>query len=364
LDPLQLFAATMMHFILLLLVCCLDVAHSFQSTFRSTHRALAFRAPLFMSADSSADADWQLSLRSPCKLNFFLRILGRRPNGFHDLASLFQTISLSDQLHFSKLPVGATADAMTCSDLSLTVDESNLVVKALQLMRDKTGLNQFFKVHLDKQVPMQAGLGGGSGNAATAMHAFNRLCDYPASAQQLLAWSGDIGSDISFFFSSGVAYCTGRGEEVQSLAPIPDSQHVEVHVFKPSEGLSTGTVFQALDLARCSPLPPLHLLDSFQTKGALGAAQQGALVNDLEAPAFQCAPLLAQLKSRLLQGEAGAVSGVMMSGSGTSVYALRDSRLSPPLDVAAILSHFPPSSLQHFQCHLLGRSDDLASWYE
>ncbi|KAJ1438138.1 hypothetical protein B484DRAFT_416354 [Ochromonadaceae sp. CCMP2298] len=135
----------MMHFILLLLVCCLDVAHSFQSTFRSTHRALAFRAPLFMSADSSADADWQLSLRSPCKLNFFLRILD-------DLASLFQTISLSDQLHFSKLPVGATADAMTCSDLSLTVDESNLVVKALQLMRDKTGLNQFFKVHLDKQV--------------------------------------------------------------------------------------------------------------------------------------------------------------------------------------------------------------------
>ena len=125
--------------------------------------------------------DWESSLRSPCKLNLFLRILGRRPTGFHDLASLFQAISFSDYMHFSRLPDDAVCDVMTCSDTSLAVDGSNLVIKALNLMRTKTGRQQYFKVFLDKRVPMQAGLGGGSGNAATAMHAFNTLCGYPGN---------------------------------------------------------------------------------------------------------------------------------------------------------------------------------------
>ena len=76
-------------------------------------------------------------------------------------------------------------------------------------MRKKTGVNQYFKVLLDKKIPMQAGLGGGSGNAATAMHAFNVLCNFPAKTTDLETWSGEIGSDITFFFSSGTAYCTG-----------------------------------------------------------------------------------------------------------------------------------------------------------
>lgn len=80
---------------------------------------------------------------------------------------------------------------------------------------------------------MQAGLGGGSGNAATAMHAFNVLTGYPATNEQLIQWSGEIGSDISFFFSGGTAYCTGRGEIVTDIEPLPDAQDVVVHVFKP-----------------------------------------------------------------------------------------------------------------------------------
>lgn len=82
-------------------------------------------------------------------------------------------------MYFSKLPEGASSDEMSCSDESLAVDGSNLVIKALNLMRSKTGQQQYFKVFLDKKVPMQAGLGGGSGNAATAMHAFNSLCGFP-----------------------------------------------------------------------------------------------------------------------------------------------------------------------------------------
>ena len=90
-------------------------------------------------------------------------------------------------MHFSRLPADATCDEMTCSDTTLAVDNSNLVIKALNLMRQKTGVQQFFKVFLDKKVPMQAGLGGGSGNAATAMHAFNTLCELPGSLLNLLS---------------------------------------------------------------------------------------------------------------------------------------------------------------------------------
>lgn len=132
---------------------------------------------LMLSASETAN-DWEIELKSPCKLNLFLRITGRRPNGFHDLASLFQTISLSDTLYFSKLPPSSTTDELICSDKSLTVDSNNLVIKALDLMREKTSVNQYFKVFLDKYVPMQAGLGGGSGNAATGSFPILLLDDF------------------------------------------------------------------------------------------------------------------------------------------------------------------------------------------
>ncbi len=154
---------------------------------------------------------------------------------YHELASLFQAVSLADNMHFSKLAPSATQDELICTDTSLSVTNDNLVIKAMNLMRNKTGNNshltllvykltffligikQYFKIKLDKYIPIQAGLGGGSGNAATAMHAFNVLMNYPASLEQLRLWSGDIGSDITFFFSSGTAYCTGRGEIVEAL---------------------------------------------------------------------------------------------------------------------------------------------------
>ena len=91
----------------------------------------------------------------------------------------------------------------------------------------------YFKVRLDKCVPMQAGLGGGSGNAATAMYAFNKLTGFKHSLEELLLWSGEIGSDITFFFSTGTAYCTGRGEILEPLPELPHSKSTRVHVFKP-----------------------------------------------------------------------------------------------------------------------------------
>ena len=130
-------------------------------------------------------------------------------------------------------------------------------------------------------MPHGAGLGGGSGNAATALWAANELCGRPAAAEELLEWSGDIGSDISVFFSKGAAYCTGRGEIVEDVAP-PLPLSTPLLLFKPPVGLATPEIFKALDLSRRSTADPLHLLASLAAEGATPELT----VNDLEQPAF------------------------------------------------------------------------------
>src|SRR5262249_13981075 len=106
-----------------------------------------------------------LTLLSPAKINLFLRILGKRPDGYHELASLFQAIDLADTIHFSL----SDADHLTCTDPAIPVDRSNLIWKSVNLFRRKTGLNFHLKIHLEKKIPHQAGLGGGSSNAATTL---------------------------------------------------------------------------------------------------------------------------------------------------------------------------------------------------
>jgi 4-diphosphocytidyl-2-C-methyl-D-erythritol kinase len=126
-----------------------------------------------------------LTLFSPCKINLFLRIIRKREDGFHDLASLFQAIGFGDTLELTLLEEGAKQDQFECNMPGVPVDSSNLVIRALELMREKTGKKQYFKANLIKQVPAQAGLGGGSANAATAMWAANELMGKPASVDEV-----------------------------------------------------------------------------------------------------------------------------------------------------------------------------------
>ena len=123
-------------------------------------------------------------LFSPCKINLFLRIIRRREDGFHDLASLFQAIGFGDTLELTPLEDGES-DEFSCNMEGVPTDSSNLVLRALELMREKTGKSQYFKANLVKQVPAQAGLGGGSANAATAMWGANELMGNPASLEDV-----------------------------------------------------------------------------------------------------------------------------------------------------------------------------------
>jgi 4-diphosphocytidyl-2-C-methyl-D-erythritol kinase len=190
--------------------------------------------------------------------------------------------------------------------------------QALNLFRSKTGTTTHFRVRLDKRVPHGAGLGGGSGNAATTLWAANELVGRPASDADLLAWSADIGSDISFFFSNGAAYCTGRGEVVEDVPP-PLPLSTPLLLVKPPIGLSTPQIFKALDLDRRSKADPRALLDG------LAAARRVApplCVNDLEQPAFDVLPALKELKDKLAAaGGAGGApfDAVWMTGSGSTI---------------------------------------------
>jgi 4-diphosphocytidyl-2-C-methyl-D-erythritol kinase len=269
-------------------------------------------------SSSVNESDYDLSLFSPCKINLFLRIIRKRPDGFHDLASLFQTVGFGDMLHLKLEDESAEKDTFECNMRGVPTDKSNLVIRALDLVRNKTGNeDKFFKANLVKQVPAQAGLGGGSGNAAAAMWGANELLGNPATLEQLVEWSGDLGSDITFFLSEGTAYCTGRGEIMTPVAPLPDG--TKLCIVKPDIGLSTPEVFRALDYEQLSTEDPEDLLKAFMDKGAIDAGGN-AYVNDLEQPAFDCLPQLRELKEELLTVE--GFDHVMMSGSGTSIFCI------------------------------------------
>lgn len=263
------------------------------------------------------ESEYDLSLFSPCKINLFLRIIRKREDGFHDLASLFQTIGFGDMLHL-KLDESGEKDTFECNMEGVPTDKSNLVIRALDLVRSKTGNeDKFFKANLVKQVPAQAGLGGGSGNAAAAMWGANELLGNPATLEELVEWSGDLGSDITFFLSEGTAYCTGRGEIMTPVDPLEDG--TKVYIVKPDIGLSTPEVFRALKYDLLSETDPEELLKTFMEKGAVDAGAD-AYVNDLEQPAFDCLPQLGELKNDLTKVE--GFDHVMMSGSGTSIFCI------------------------------------------
>jgi len=298
-----------------------------------------------------------MSLFSPAKINLFLRIVRRRPDNYHDLASLFHTVAFGDTLDMEILPDSATKDELKCNLPNVPTDESNLVVKALNLFRKRSGEKQFFRMNLVKSTPAQAGMGGGSSNAAAAFFGANKLCGSPASIEDLIEWTADpiIGSDATFFLSQGAAYCTGRGEIITPVAQLPISEKLTINLVKPNYGLSTPKVFKALDLGGLSEVAPEELLGAFQTQGA----DHGLWVNDLEKPAFVVEPNLGELKA-FMAGDRFGFKAVLMSGSGTTIYGLGDPKCGQAEFEAAVKAKFDIELVQ--KTHLMGRPSP-GEWY-
>jgi 4-diphosphocytidyl-2-C-methyl-D-erythritol kinase len=238
---------------------------------------------------------------SPAKINLFFRVLRKRSDGYHEIASLFQAIDLFDLIYFSKNDL----DLLTCSDPTLSCGSDNLIVKALHLFRRNFPFSFSVKIHLEKRIPIQSGLGGGSGNAATTLWALNELTGRPATLEQLISMGAELGSDVPFFLSKGTAYCTGRGEY---LEPFNLPHPLEGWVAKPPFGLSTPLVYKETCVEELSSKDPRASL--------IGYPQ---FYNDLETASFRLEPRLLDYRTRL---EQMGFELVTMTGSGTAFFCI------------------------------------------
>jgi 4-diphosphocytidyl-2-C-methyl-D-erythritol kinase len=259
-----------------------------------------------------------LEKKSPCKVNLLLNILGRRADGFHELETVMQPVNLFDELIFER---GGKGIQLTCSENSLPADSKNLVHRAAAAFLSAAQISSGIKIHLEKKIPLAAGLGGGSGNAATALLALNELFGRPLAAEKLFEIAAALGSDIPFFLQNKPALATGRGEKIQPIKPFPALDGKAFLLIHPGFGISTPWAYQ--NLARFpaalngKPGRARELISKLQSSGWPAAA--GGFYNSLEAPALDKFPVLALYQEFLREN--GALAA-LMSGSGSTTFAI------------------------------------------
>lgn len=261
-------------------------------------------------------------MQSPAKLNLSLKILGKRPDGFHEIDTFMVKLpGLADEITIEP----AATFLLTCTDPSLPTDERNLVAKAAQALSEKSGQPLNFHIHLEKNIPHGAGLGGGSSNAATTLQALNKHLDSPLPLEDLHEIAASLGSDIPFFLHQGAARCTGRGETITPADPPPPYKIV---LFKPRFFVPTPDAYK--DCLSAEPLPGISY--DPQTHESL------TLVNDLEKPVFAKHRYLAELKSWLSNNR--DTRAVLMSGSGSTIFAVLDHRAESMRLIKSARRHF------------------------
>jgi 4-diphosphocytidyl-2-C-methyl-D-erythritol kinase len=248
----------------------------------------------------------RLTLSAHAKVNLWLRVLGKRADGFHDVQTRMCPIALADEVSVEADPGGATR--LTCSDPTILTDESNLAMKALRGFERVSGRTEAWHIHLEKRIPHGAGLGGGSSDAAAVLQAVNRLSGEPLSAGQLHEIAAGLGSDVPFFLRRCVCDASGRGEV---LTPVADfSWELPLVLIKPPFGIPTPWAYQ-------------RWAGSKELKGVRYAPQDcpwGGMVNDLERPVFEKWVMLPAVKTWLL--EQPETRAALMSGSGSTMFAV------------------------------------------
>lgn len=255
---------------------------------------------------------------APAKINLSLRVLGKRPDGFHAIETFIVPISLADRL----LVEEADEWAFSCDDPTVPGDDRNLVVRAARLFFQATGLKDSVRIRLEKAIPHGAGLGGGSSDAAAALRVLDAFFATCLGRERLMAMAAQLGSDVPVFLDGRPAWCRGRGEIVE---PEPDfTEKLPVLLLKPEFGVPTPWAYK-------------HWRDSRPLAGVRYGPQLfpwGIMENDLERPVFEKYLLLPAMKEWLrAQPE---VAGALMSGSGSTMFAvLREPGLGQALAIRA-----------------------------
>ena len=259
-----------------------------------------------------ADDESRLTLKAHAKINLALEVLDKRPDGYHEVSMIMQSVSLHDTVTLSLQAANIT---LSCDRSELLCDNSNLAFRAADLLRREYGIARGVQIELTKRIPLAAGLAGGSTDAAAVLKGLNRLWNMDLPAAELERLAARLGSDVPFCLQGGTSLATGRGE---ILTALPDFSGYGVVLANPPLAVSTAWVYGNYRSAvgnRRRDVSTLRRSIEQQDFPAVAAA----LFNDLESVTVPAYPPITALKEQLLQ--AGA-AGVLMSGSGPTVFAL------------------------------------------
>lgn len=259
------------------------------------------------------------------KINIGLRIVSKRPDGYHNIETVFYPVGLCDALEFVVTDASLEKDVLTESGLSTgTLAEDNIVMKALKRMHELYKFPQV-KVHLHKAIPSGAGMGGGSSDAACMIKALNRFFDLKINGEDLRQIALETGSDCPFFIGNKPAFATGRGEILTPVPPVAEGYYLVI--LNPGVGISTKEAYE-----NCSPAQPESSLKDLLINPL--ESWKELIFNDFEEFAFKKQPIIGELKEKLYAS--GAIFS-LMSGSGSSVFGIFREKAHLPGDLKKYL---------------------------
>jgi 4-diphosphocytidyl-2-C-methyl-D-erythritol kinase len=269
-----------------------------------------------MTNDARLNKNCSLPLKIPAfaKINLSLRVLGRRKDGFHNICTTLQTISLCDFLTFQP----SDEIVLTADVPEIPVDEKNLIVQAAKALRERFDIKSGAKICLEKRIPAPGGLGGGSSNAAITLLALTRLWQIETTRAELAKIGETLGADVPFFLFGGTTFATGLGTEIEML---PDLPRQNLLIITPKISVSTAAAYRSLDAPRLTERDELAILTICRSARILDCESRKNWVNDFENTIFALEPEIARVKKFLL--DAGA-DLALMSGSGASVFGIFD----------------------------------------
>ncbi|OGC15571.1 4-(cytidine 5'-diphospho)-2-C-methyl-D-erythritol kinase [candidate division WOR-1 bacterium RIFOXYC2_FULL_37_10] len=267
-----------------------------------------------------------MKLYAFAKINFILQVIGKLSSGYHEIDSLMSSVSLHDELFLENADFGID---LSLSDYSIPTDEQNTAFKAAKLFLDKVNIKSGIKMRIKKNIPVAAGLAGGSADAAAVLIGLNKLFDAKLSKDELLDLGAKIGSDVPFCLTGGLCRCRGRGELVERL----DSKKLLFVLVKPSLAISTKSVYEEFDK---SFIEKENYIDKALKEGTLN------LRNDLEKVVLPQYPEIGEIKKKLLELKC---EQSLMSGSGSTVFGMISDKKKAQTIYSNIKKLYPQSFL-------------------
>ena len=250
------------------------------------------------------------------KINWVLRVLGRRADGYHEIRAIFQTVTLHDRLTFTSR--GDDRLHLTCDAPGIPVDEKNLVHRAAMALRRRHGIKRGASIHLEKRIPAEGGLGGGSSDAAVALLGLAHLWRIETDRRELAEIGASLGADVPFFLTGGTALGVGLGTEV---SPLPEATAQHLLIVTPEAKVSTAKAYKALNQPALTKADGDIILSISCAEAQFPGSLHDALANDFERVIFRLEPEIERAKNALVR--AGA-RGALLAGSGSSVFGIFD----------------------------------------